>query len=810
MSNSERTPNVLLAVGALFIAGAGAGLAWWCLNLGGLLVPLLLLGVLGMVIQLATMEDLSHFGFLNLAFYLAIMAALAPDSVLPFKPGLGTPLIAAGRWGLGACALVLGMLPRLLRGGLAESVAYIGANSLRWLTVGTAVVAVHQMMLKGPVPLIAEAIAGVIVYALVDATVVNKMMDGAEESDQRNWTALLSGNSRFAMAFQVVLGVLAAGFAGGLQTTFQAAWLPLAIAAVAAAPMVVFANYALKYTVLKVDMEDVEELSLKIRGTEFETKKLRDEKENLSDDVKKKNEELNIIYDLARSLGASTNLSETTALVQSMIRRLRIPYQSCVIFLSKPGGGLDPALADTPYQEVLGMSGLLQLQEPFILQVLRDPRPYMNNEVSPTTSEQRIFKDERSLLVVPLMVSKENVGIIYLGSVNARTHKDEHLEKLKMLAAFAAPSIKTALLFEHKEKEMQSERDIRLAVEAKNHQLNGLQQLGAAIGASLKIDNTFRVVAENIKQMIPTGQSVILFGVSQADPHILKAELINSPYSDYVRSLAVRNDEGILGKATELNRTLLIQDTEQYELQNLINNERSVIVAPLRAEEEILGLLYVGGAKERAFTEEHRSLVETVSYQASIAVKNALLYEQTQQMAFTDGLTGLYLHRFFQVRLVEEIAWADRYKKSICLVMVDADKFKQFNDTLGHPAGDALLQEIASLLKDKVRTTDIVCRYGGDEFALILKDTPKDEAVRTCERIRETFQLRFAAAVVQVTSSIGLACYPTDAVNKKDLAKAADDALYVSKREGRNRVTPAPTLEEKKLMPEIVQETLPR
>jgi diguanylate cyclase (GGDEF)-like protein len=142
--------------------------------------------------------------------------------------------------------------------------------------------------------------------------------------------------------------------------------------------------------------------------------------------------------------------------------------------------------------------------------------------------------------------------------------------------------------------------------------------------------------------------------------------------------------------------------------------------------------------------------------------------------------------------------------------MVDADKFKEFNDTLGHPAGDALLQEIAALLKDKVRNTDIVCRYGGDEFALILKDTPKDEAIRTCERIRETFQLRFAANVVQVTASIGLACYPTDAPNKNELAKAADDALYVSKRNGRNRVTAAPTLEEKKYLPEVVQETLPR
>jgi diguanylate cyclase (GGDEF)-like protein len=494
-----------------------------------------------------------------------------------------------------------------------------------------------------------------------------------------------------------------------------------------------------------------------------------------------------------------------------MIRRLRIPYQSLVIFLSKPGGNLEPTLAETPYNEVLNMSGLLQLQEPFILQVLRDPRPYMNNEVSPSTAEQRIFKDERSILVVPLMVSKENVGIIYLGSVNPKTHKEEHLEKLKMLAAFAAPSIKTSLLFELQRQLLKDEIRIRTAVEAKNIQLKGLQQLGAAIGASLKIENTFRVVAEALKQMVP-GQSVILFAASSSDPsdHLLKAEFMSSPYSDFVRSLVVRSDEGILGRVTEQGRTLLVADTEKDDLQNFIVRERSVIVAPLRSEEELLGLLYVGASQEGTFTAEHCGLVETVSYQASIAMKNARLYEQTQQMAFTDGLTGLYLHRFFQVRLTEEIAWADRYKKSICLVMVDTDHFKKFNDTLGHPAGDALLQEIAALLKDKARPEDIVCRYGGDEFALILKDLPKDKAFRICDSIRETFQLRFAASAVQVTSSIGLACYPTDAANKKDLAKAADDALYVSKREGRNRVSVAPTLEEKKHMPDIVQETLPR
>jgi diguanylate cyclase (GGDEF)-like protein len=808
VNNSSKTNPMWLAGPAAVTAIVAALLAAYAFHTTPLALAMLALAIIGMIIHMFTME-LSHFGFINLAFYLAVLVSLAPLDALPFKAGTSPAVMSAGRWAAGAIVLLVGMLPRVTNAEFGHFLAYAGANCLRWIVVGAGVVTAHHYAQSTSYPLAPEAMLGVVLYAVFDLTFINQLMTGAEETEQRTWENILAHN-KGSLALQVLLGALAAGFAWATVGHAQAKWMPLAVAGLLAAPLTMFVRAGLRSSIDELVVQDQEQLYLNSRKLEHEAKQLREERENLSEDVKKKNDELTIIYDLARSLGASTNLAETTALVQSMIRRLRIPYQSLVIFLSKPGGGLDPALADTPYQEVLGMSGLLQLQEPFILQVLRDPRPYMNNEVSQSTSEQRIFKDERSLLVVPLMVSKENVGIIYLGSVNPKTHRDEHLEKLKMLAAFAAPSIKTALLFEHKEKDLQSERQIREAVEAKNHQLNGLQKLGAAIGASLKIENTFKVVAENLTQMVPGAQSVILFNLSGTDSHALKAEFIKSPYSEYVRSLAVRNDEGILGKATEMNRTVLVQDTEQYDLQNLINNERCVIVAPLRAEDEILGCLYVGAAKEKTFSDEHRSLVETVSYQASIAVKNARLYEQTQQMAFTDGLTGLYLHRFFQVRLSEELAWADRTKKSICLVMVDTDHFKSFNDTLGHPAGDALLQEIAALLKDKVRQTDIVCRYGGDEFALILKDLPKEEAVRTCERIRETFQLRFAAAAVQVTSSIGLACYPSDATSKKELAKAADDAMYISKKTGRNRVTAAPTLEEKKNLPEIIQETLPR
>src|SRR5690606_11164272 len=139
-----------------------------------------------------------------------------------------------------------------------------------------------------------------------------------------------------------------------------------------------------------------------------------------------------------------------------------------------------------------------------------------------------------------------------------------------------------------------------------------------------------------------------------------------------------RDDEGLLGKAIELNSTLLVQDTNVYDMQNLLAFERSVVVAPLMArgesdESEVLGWLYVGASRENACSEEHRNLVETVSYQTAMALKNARLYEQTQQMALTDGLTGLYTHRLFQVRLSDEIEWAERHHKPFCLVMVDTD-----------------------------------------------------------------------------------------------------------------------------------------
>jgi diguanylate cyclase (GGDEF)-like protein len=172
--------------------------------------------------------------------------------------------------------------------------------------------------------------------------------------------------------------------------------------------------------------------------------------------------------------------------------------------------------------------------------------------------------------------------------------------------------------------------------------------------------------------------------------------------------------------------------------------------------------------------------------------EQALTYSQLAQIAFQDHLTGLANFRYFMRRFTEEIKRADRYKHLVTVVMLDLDHFKRFNDTHGHPAGNRALEHVAGLLRAQVRETDLVSRYGGEEFALILPETTKYEAYDLAQRIRA----RIESTKVELpdtdpkalTISIGLATYPRDARNAEMVLAGADEALYASKHAGRNCV----------------------
>ncbi len=180
---------------------------------------------------------------------------------------------------------------------------------------------------------------------------------------------------------------------------------------------------------------------------------------------------------------------------------------------------------------------------------------------------------------------------------------------------------------------------------------------------------------------------------------------------------------------------------------------------------------------------------------ACLALSAVFLREltRTAKLAITDGLTGLFNHRHMQQRLAEEVARAERFGHPVSVLMIDIDRFKRFNGTYGHQAGDRVLAAIARLIRETIRATDVPARYGGEELAVILPQTSLVNACGLAERLRVAveglkFQPRRATHPVRVTISVGVATYPDHAAGTAELIDGADQALFQAKRDGRNLV----------------------
>lgn len=217
---------------------------------------------------------------------------------------------------------------------------------------------------------------------------------------------------------------------------------------------------------------------------------------------------------------------------------------------------------------------------------------------------------------------------------------------------------------------------------------------------------------------------------------------------------------------------------------------------PLRAQGAMPGILTLRGEGkllDASGQRQARLLADTVG----LAIVNLRLRESLREQSIRDGLTGLFNRRYLEETLAREVARAGRERAPLSLLMIDLDHFKLVNDTYGHSAGDRVLQAVADMLQRQVRSADIVCRYGGEEFAVLMPDTATDHAVARAEDLRRSAQaleLPGPAADASLSMSVGVATYPAHGRRAADLVRASDAALYAAKRHGRNRVeTPPPS-----------------
>ncbi|MBN1356241.1 diguanylate cyclase [bacterium] len=217
----------------------------------------------------------------------------------------------------------------------------------------------------------------------------------------------------------------------------------------------------------------------------------------------------------------------------------------------------------------------------------------------------------------------------------------------------------------------------------------------------------------------------------------------------------------------------------------------SFLVVPLPMENRIMGLLVLGSRRKSYFTDSDIYFFKSLAAQFGFSLENALNAERIERLAITDGLTGIYNHRYFQDTLIKEIKRSRREPSPFSLLMADIDHFKKFNDTYGHQAGDEILKGVARLLKEEAREVDPVARYGGEEFVVLLLGCDVKTACRIAERIRKACakkQFAIRNRTVSVTLSIGIASYPAQGDQSEQLIAAADKALYRAKEAGRNRV----------------------
>jgi two-component system cell cycle response regulator len=213
-------------------------------------------------------------------------------------------------------------------------------------------------------------------------------------------------------------------------------------------------------------------------------------------------------------------------------------------------------------------------------------------------------------------------------------------------------------------------------------------------------------------------------------------------------------------------------------------------ILPLKVGDRVLGTLVAGSRRRHTLGEDAVRMLEVLALQVAQSILRAQLFDQMERMATTDGLTGLYNHRYFQERLEALLAQARRYGRKLSLVVVDVDHFKQVNDKHGHPAGDQVLRSVAQMISKQARDTDMVARYGGEEFAVILPETDTKGAKVIAERIRIAVQgntFEFEGGTLKATISLGIATCPDHAKDKAGLVERADQCLYFAKRNGRNR-----------------------
>lgn len=479
-----------------------------------------------------------------------------------------------------------------------------------------------------------------------------------------------------------------------------------------------------------------------------------------------------ILYDASQAVLSTVDRDEVLQQILIIVRDYFHLNNVAVLLLDKDRNelrlckqlGWDPGCENMRLPLGTGITGAAAAQKRplYVPDVSKDPR-YVSN-----------CSGTRSELAIPLMVRDGVVGVLDCQSENLDHFDSETTDLLTLFSTQASMALQNAHLH-WLERRRASQLEAINSIAQETTLVLELKELLSKV--CVKIQKAFQV--SHVSVLLKDELDLVLRAQSGSlTAHFGEGERLPAK-------------TGSWGRALEAGKTRIENDVKaRPEEIGLYLETGSRMCIPLVSFGHTVGVLVLDSKEDNAFSATDIQPLESVADICATAIQNAHYVERVQQLAYLDGLTGIFNRRYFEMRITEEMERARRFNSGMAVIMVDIDQFKNLNDEFGHLLGDEVLRQVSSIFHQQLRKIDVVCRYGGEEFAILLSQASSKDALGVAEKLRRLVESwQFPGVPRAVTISAGAATFPEHGNTRDELVKAADAGLYAAKQDGRNRVS---------------------